>query len=289
MNEIEATIHLPKGARPLASYARYYAYVTPDEIMGEYMLPHLDDPAGHQCEEIETNLTTRNVPCSVPAREGKEVGANERAWLNDWHNMPMGDDDKCGALTFAFHVAAHRFDSLSCVGISPEIGPYPGDVRYFERPRAFEAALNTRTPMPVVVLLGDQPDLASPTFALYDDGTVIKATKGGYITDKLTPDARDQFVRRLNIGALRAFYGGLRIASASDQCSEDLLFYVGAKPVFISIYGCLEDPLVRANVPPRILGAYETIKSLRLPRARKWTAGKFPHDELWNSPNNEVK
>lgn len=290
MNEIEATIHLPKGARPLASYARYYAYVTPDEIMGAYMLPHLDDPPGQHCEEFKTNFTSRNVPCSLPAAEGKEVEANERVWLNDWHNMPMGDDQKCGELTFAFHAAAHRFDSLSCVGISSEIGPYPDDVRYYERPRALAAALKSRTPMPIVVMLGFQPDLASPSFALYDDGTVIKATTGGgYITGKWAPEARDQFVRRLNVGALRGFYGGLRVSSASDQRSEDFLFYVGPKPVFISIYGWLEDPLVRANVPPPILSAYATIKGFSLPHARKWTAAKLPHDELWSSPNNELK
>lgn len=289
MNEVEATINLPKGARPLASYARYYAYLTPNEVMGEYMLPRLDDPPGQQCEQINTNFTTRNVSCSLPAAEGKEVGANERVWLNDWHDMPTGDDHKCGALTFAFRVTAHRFESLSCVGVSSAIGPYPEDVRYYERPRALAAALKSRTPMPIVVALGYEPDVPSPTFALYDDGTVIKATRDGYITGKLTPDARDQFVRRLNIGALRRFYGGLRVATASDQRSEDLLFYDGQKPVFISIYGWLEDPLVRANVPPPILAAYAAIKSLNLPDARKWTAIKLPHDELWSSPNNEVR
>lgn len=289
MNEIEATIRLPKGARPLASYARYYAYVTPDVVMGEYMLPHLDDPPGQQCADINMNFTTTNVSCSIPAREGKEIGKDQRIWLSDWHHMPMGDDHKCGALTFGFHPASHTFDSLACIGISSDLAPHPDDVRFYERPRALAAAKNSRTPMPVVVLLGYQPDLASPTFVLYDDGTVIKATKSGYITDKLTPDARDQFVKRLNIRAMRGFYGGLRVATASDQHSEDLLFYVGAKPVFISIYGWLEDPLVRANVPTPIVAAYATIENLRLPQPRKWTSAKLPHDELWSSPNNEVK
>jgi hypothetical protein len=257
--------------------------------MGEYMLPHLDDPPGQQCADLKADFTTRNVSCSLPAVEGKEVDANERAWLDDWHHMPTGDDHRCGALTFAFQAKAHRFDSISCVGVSAEIGPYPDDVRYFERPRGFAAALNSHTPMPVVVLLGDQPDLASPSFALYDDGTVIKASKDGYITDRLTPVARDQFLRRLNIGALRGLHGGWRVATASDQPTEDLLFYVGAKPIFISIYGSLADPLVSANVPPPIKVTYAAIKSLRLPQPRKWLGTRFPHDELWSSPNNEVK
>jgi hypothetical protein len=289
MNEIESTIQLPTGARPLANYARYYAYITPDEIMGEYMLPHLDDPPGQECENINANFTTRTVPCSLPAIEGKEVGANERAWLDDYRNMPMGDDGKCGALTFAFHVAAHRFEGVSCVGVAADVGPQPDDVRFFERPRALMAALNSHTPVPVVVLLGDQPGLDSPSFTLYDDGTIIKASRGGFVTDKLTPEARDQFMRRLNIGALRRLYGGFRVAASTDQPSEALLFYVGAKPVFISIYGSLADPLVRANVPPPIMAAYATIKSVELPHARKWPPGKFPHEELWSSPNNEVR
>jgi hypothetical protein len=289
MNEIEASIDLPKGARSLSSYARYYAYVTPDEIIGAYMVPHMDDPMGRQCEEIDANFTTRTVPCSLPAAEGKEVGSDERVWLNDWHNLPMADDGKCGELTFAFHAAAHRFEAISCVGISSDLRPHPDDVGFYERPRAFAAALNSRTPIPIVVLLGDQRDLASPSFALYDDGTVIKASKDGYITDKLTPDARDQFLGRLNVEALRGLYGGFRVATSSDQPSEDLLFYVGTKPVFISIYGSLANPLVRVNVPAAIMAAYTKIKSLELPHARKWSGTKFPHDELWSSPNNEAK
>ena len=217
------------------------------------------------------------------------MGPGERAWLNDWHNLPMAADGKCGELTFAFHAAAHRFEGVSCAGISSDLRPYPDDVRFYERPRAFAAALNSRTPMPVVVLLGDQPDSTSPSFALYDDGTVIKFGKEGYVTDKLTPDARNQFVDRLNVGALRDLYGGFRVAASSDQPSEAMLFYVGAKPVFISIYGSLADPLVRANVPPAVMAAYATINSLELPRPRNWSGTKFPHDELWRSPNNEVR
>ena len=286
MNEIEATIHLPKGARPLASYARYYAYVTPDEVMGEYMLPHLDDPPGQQCEEINTNFTTRDEPCSFPALEGKEVGANQRAWLSDWHNMPSGDDHKCGALTFAFHPASHTFDSLSCLGISSDLAPHPEDVRIYERPRAFATALKSHTPMPIVVLFAGP---LSPSFVLYDDGTVIKASGAGYVTDKLRADARDQFLRGLDIGALRQLYGSFRIATSTDQPMEDLLLYVGAKPVFISIYGSLADPLVRTNVPPPIMAAYSKIESFELPNATRWLGHRFPHEELWSSPNSEVK
>jgi hypothetical protein len=201
----------------------------------------------------------------------------------------MGDDGKCGALTFAFHAAAHRFDSLSCVGVSSDLRPHPDDVRYFERPRGFAAALNSHTPVPLVVLLGDQPGLDSPSFALYDDGTVIKASGNGFVTDKLTPDARDQFLRRLNIAAMRRLYGAFRVATSTDQPTEELLFYVGAKPIFISVYGSLANPLVRANVPPPMMAAYATINALELPHARKWPSRKFPHDELWSYPNNEVR
>ena len=78
MNEIEASIDLPKGARPLASYARYYAYVTPDEIIGAYMIPHLDSLPGEQCEEISTNFATRTVPFRFQLpKERKWAQANE--------------------------------------------------------------------------------------------------------------------------------------------------------------------------------------------------------------------
>jgi hypothetical protein len=78
MNEIETSIHLPTGARSLASYARYYAYVTPDEIVGEYMLPHLDDPPANSAKISMRTSRPGLFPVRFPlSKERKSVLTNE--------------------------------------------------------------------------------------------------------------------------------------------------------------------------------------------------------------------
>lgn len=293
MDEIESTIHLPAGPRSLASYARYYAYDAPNEVLGVYMLPRLDNPPGRECEDLKIDGTSQRAPCSNAAREGKEVGADERVWLNDYHNLPMGDDHKCGGLSFVFDTAARRFKDVSCFGVASNPRAQPDQVRFFERPRAFMTARRSHTPLPVMVLLEENPRNMvlpeGPSFALYDDGTVIARREDGFTTAKLSGDEQAQFMKQFDFGALRRLYGGFEVATSTDQPSEDLLIYVGTKPIFISVYGPLADPLVRANVPVPIVSAYDTMKRFKLPRARKWLRAKFPHEELWASPNSEVK
>jgi hypothetical protein len=121
MDVVERSVQLPNGARHLDEYARYYAFGGQNEVVAVYILPGLDNPQGEGCEELDDDLTGNVVPCSLPSREGKEVAAGQRQWLDDFHNLPVASDSKCGVVSLIFNSANRRVEDLTCVG---ETGTY---------------------------------------------------------------------------------------------------------------------------------------------------------------------
>jgi hypothetical protein len=119
MDEIEQSIRLPRGAHPFAAYARYYAFGGADDVVGTYMLPGLDDRPGQECEQLNTKLTGQPVPCSLPSREGKEVGVGQRAWLQNYWDLPNAIDRSCGSISFDYQLRSHRFLDVRCLGVCP--------------------------------------------------------------------------------------------------------------------------------------------------------------------------
>jgi hypothetical protein len=119
MDEIEGSIRLPGGSRSLGAYARYYAHGPDGDIVGEYILPGLDSPNDEQCAELNKDMTSRIVPCSAPAREGKKLRGAQRVWLNDWHNLPGGISKSCGVVSFVYKPRTRRFEGITCVGENP--------------------------------------------------------------------------------------------------------------------------------------------------------------------------
>jgi hypothetical protein len=119
LDNIEQSIRLPAGAKPMASYARYYAPSGRGEVVGIFILPGLDDlPPGEGCEELRENGTSR--PCSFAWPRSTAVGAGNRVWMSDYAKlpMPMRDADHCGVVSMVYRTTDRRFQEVRCYGQS---------------------------------------------------------------------------------------------------------------------------------------------------------------------------
>lgn len=117
LDGIEQAIRLPAGAKPLDSYARYYAPSSPDEVTGILILPGLDELApGVGCEELGENATS--APCSFEWPKSSAVGAGNRVWLSDYTKlpMPMRDTGNCGLISVVYQSSQRRFVEVACFG-----------------------------------------------------------------------------------------------------------------------------------------------------------------------------
>lgn len=159
-----------------------------------------------------------------------------------------------------------------------EVRPQRDQVQFFERPRALDAARKSKAPMPTLVLLESDPwrDVIgsdSPSFALYEDGTVIRRKGNGFVSTRLTPAATKMLLKTVSVEAMRPFYGYYDATEWTDQVTEELLLYRSAKPVFISVYGSLRTPEVRSKIPPEVVAAFDKIKAFNL-QGKRWLPEK---------------
>ena len=171
-----------------------------------------------------------------------------------------------------------------CVGCSSDvprnaeaeaIRPQVDQVRFFERPAALAAVRKSGLPLPLVVLLESDPwaqvlGSDSPTFALYEDGTVIWRAGQGFAETRLTAGEMELFLEELNPSALARSYGHFLADDATDQPEQNLLIYRGDKPTFVSVYGSLKDPAVRGKVPQEVVAAYDTLRTFSHARSQQW-------------------
>ncbi len=63
MDEIEHKVALPKGAMPLASYGRGYAFSSGGKVVATYLVPFPPIEMGKNCEVMLENLNSR--PCTT--------------------------------------------------------------------------------------------------------------------------------------------------------------------------------------------------------------------------------
>ena len=162
----------------------------------------------------------------------------------------------------------------------PQAKPQRDEVRFFERPATLAAIRKSGEAVPALVLMETDPWAAvigsdSPTVALYEDGTIIWRTGTAFRTTHLNRAELERLYTKLNPDALRPFYGRYDVAPMTDQPDEDLVVYRGDKPTFISVYGSLKSPEVRAKIPSEIVAAYDTLKDLNLPSSAEWLPPKF--------------
>lgn len=92
MDEIEAKVVLPEGARPLNDYGRHYAFGEPGEVQATYL-----------------------VPMGVP--RPSQAPAGQRRWYRSVQAMPWISDGGCRMVTIRFDLATHRLLSAKCNGL----------------------------------------------------------------------------------------------------------------------------------------------------------------------------
>lgn len=151
---------------------------------------------------------------------------------------------------------------------------------FLDRPQSLAAARKSGVPLPVLVLLERNPWMMvigadSPSFALYEDGTVIYRTASGYRSGKLNPQARAALLQSLDPASLSQAAGGYEASDWTDQPTSFLLFYGSDRPSFVSVYGNMASHEVRSRLPPVIATAYDKLHDFTLPGATPWLPDKL--------------
>ncbi|MCP8889304.1 hypothetical protein [Sphingomonas faeni] len=146
---------------------------------------------------------------------------------------------------------------------------------FFDRPKALAAVRASSSPTPLVVMVQSNPwrmviGSDSPTFALYSDGTAIFQTRSGFRSVKLDRARTDDLVQTFGDPALAALSGDYRAANASDQPDNALLIYGSTPPVYITVYGSLENASVRSKLPSSVLKAYDRLRGFSASNSRPW-------------------
>lgn len=115
MDRIEAMVRMPRGAQPLAAYARFYAAVDGGRISGVYLVPSGPMPADWGCSEMTPEGESREVRCDPSVMRGDGVRAGERRWV-EADRLPAVDDGGCGIVTLEFDTQAGRIINIECNG-----------------------------------------------------------------------------------------------------------------------------------------------------------------------------
>ncbi|MCB2088813.1 MAG: hypothetical protein R3E18_13320 [Sphingomonadaceae bacterium] len=154
------------------------------------------------------------------------------------------------------------------------INPLPQNVRFFERPKMLAGMRQDERPVPEIVLLESDPwgmviGSESPRFALYSDGQVIYRTDDGFRSVRLKEAELLSIKNSLSKVDSPKFYGEYDVAEATDQPDNSLLIY-GDPPVFLSVYGSLDDQQVTSRLPAAVAEAFNTIRAFKSARSEPW-------------------
>lgn len=101
MDVIEAKVALPPEAKPLTSYARYYARGKDGKVMATYVLPdvlkaEIDDCRGLDCQRAPL------------------IAAGQRRWLAEWSILPIVYDRSCAMVFLTYNPDKKRVEELRC-------------------------------------------------------------------------------------------------------------------------------------------------------------------------------
>jgi hypothetical protein len=110
----------------------------------------------------------------------------------------------------------------------------------------------------------------TPAFALYSDGTVLFRRKDDYGMVKLS---------QTEVNALREAFSNPEFAALSvhyqatdwtDQPNNHLLLYDRKVPLYLTVYGSMNDAQVRDKLPDTVLEAFDRLRNFSAPSARPW-------------------
>ena len=154
------------------------------------------------------------------------------------------------------------------------ITPLPQNVRFFERPKMLSEMRQSEGPMPDIVLLERDPlgkvlGSESPRFALYSDGQVIYRTEEGFRSVRLNEAELLSIRNSLSESDAPGLNGEYHVVEATDQPENNLLLY-GDPPVFLSVYGSLDDRQVTSRLPAPVAEAFSTIRAFESARSEPW-------------------
>jgi hypothetical protein len=113
LDKIDQAIVMPAKAKPLESYARYYA-LRPDGKIDIFMDGNVysgPQPSTFGCSEITKNDGLKDVPCDMPA----EPKAGERRWVSI-QDMPGVSDGGCSIIYGVYSPSTDQIEELRCNG-----------------------------------------------------------------------------------------------------------------------------------------------------------------------------
>lgn len=160
-----------------------------------------------------------------------------------------------------------------------QVKPDRSGVAFFDRPKAWAAAEQSGDPLPVLILLATDPWLMvigsdSPKAALYNDGTFIYRVGEQYRSVLLSPAQSKALVDLVSPMSLPA--GRYNAAPGwTDQPTNSLLVYAGAKPSFVSVYGDLGSRDVQARLPASVRRAFRLISTAAFGNSKPWLPSKI--------------
>lgn len=108
MDEIESKLDLPKGALPLAAYARYY---TEDDgaIIGAFTTEVEEVREGTECLEMQLDSSTKGVPCPAIA----DLTPGHRRWVPQ-SDLPAVSNVDCQAVQIMYNPASRLVEYAEC-------------------------------------------------------------------------------------------------------------------------------------------------------------------------------
>lgn len=177
--------------------------------------------------------------------------------------------------------------------VSPVV-PTLANLPFFDRPITLAEVRASSEPAPEIVLMERDPWLSvvgsdSPTFVLYENGLVIYRDGESLKSARLSQEEHENV--RNSVAALNhpRWTGSYHVALASDQPDNDLLLYLD-QPVYLSVYGSLNDDAVLAVLPTHLREALSKLRSFTHSNAREWLPDKievmlWPYD---NAPDQSI-
>ena len=110
MDRIESQIQLPRGAPPLASYARYYAFQN-GKVVARYKVPEKPWPPEWNCSDLGSDGDLRPVECP---QQPQELAAGKRRWLKNNLELPIVNDGGCILVNISFDPVTDKIELTEC-------------------------------------------------------------------------------------------------------------------------------------------------------------------------------